>query len=733
MNDSTATRLCYMSFLFDTEGKTSSLKGGILLDTQQNQNTSSNKERKVTVVRFDPIPRKSHQQEPQKKVAVVKFDPRRCKNVPKEMQLTEVPTVCYSEEMNKHTVALTADENEPASDVERCKVVHPEDVEMKPMCQFAPLLRATAAYGMMFSVESNPYPYQTYTTPQWFRPIGEGYLEGCNGYYHYTQSKKLIRFTTFRLEILAEIHQLHLHEGSTSTIYRIRIFGVGAKQATLEIPMEKWDSLEDKIKKLYPAWSICKDATFKASELFKRLTGLLLETSNFPILIGSADWGWGIEDSSKNRLFYHGGLPDCSCKKTLLEQLPPEGKTVWLSKAWSVLDVGDASITIPMLTYGACAYLDAIFGDADYPLDFALMAMGETGFMKTAFCRVLYNVFEERKKQIHSIRGTAAAMTVLHQEAFDDVLVVDDFNLEGSQQEVKEKTKNFQALIRAYSDKTPREKYAGNHQVTSYAIRGGLVITGETEVTGQIKSSELRYLRVIFTERLKGDRLQVFQDTPEIMKHFWSEYIYYLERNYRNLVQYFKDSFPSKRGLLASVKEPRLRDDYAHLVLAWETLMGFLSQAGVIRSEDQSKWTILAAQQFAELVHHQCAEAQKEDPYVRYIKEFWNLIGTGKVAIARNLEIYVGNLGSYLGYEEREKGVYWLKSDELFKCIRNACIDRGENLPLSPKEILRQLKEHDLTLCNQGSTLMKASSKIPGRPRMVVLKIAACESIINQK
>ena len=108
-------------------------------------------------------------------------------------------------------------------------------------------------------------------------------------------------------------------------------------------------------------------------------------------------------------------------------------------------------------------------------------------------------------------------------------------------------------------------------------------------------------------------------------------------------------------------------------------------------------------------------------------------MGGGKVAIARNLEIYGGNLGSYLGYEEREKGVYWLKSDELFKCIRNACIDRGENLPLSPKEILRQLKEHDLTLCNQGSTLMKASSKIPGRPRMVVLKIAACESIINQK
>lgn len=663
------------------------------------------------------------------------FDPRRHNDVPEEMQMKTAPGYTFSDKvrMVKHVMTFV-DEAQQVTDADRCNLFYSsDDVETKPAYQFAPMLTATPQDRMMYPVEVNPYPNLGYVSPQRFNPIGEGYAAGCNGYYYWSQNNKLVRFTTFLIEITDEIQQLHLHENSVSTIYRLRIFDTSPRQAVIEIPKEKWDSLETKIKEIHPAWCLCKDVTSKASDLFKRLTGILLERSHFNVIIGSSDWGWGLKDEVTHaRFFFHGNLNECCCEKALLDRLAPDERKVWLSKAWSVLEVGNPSVTIPMLTYGACAYLDALFCDAGCPLDFALMVMGNTGFLKTTFCRVLYNVFEKRQKQIHSIRGTAAAMRVLHQEAFDDVLVVDDFNLEGSQQEIREKTKNFQALIRAYSDKTPREKYAGNHQVTSYAIRGGLVITGETQVTGQLKSSELRYLRVVFSQRPDGKRLQAFQDNPEIMKHFWSEFIYYLEQNYHDWVQYFKDQFPSKRGLLATVPEPRLRDDYAHLLLAWETLMWFLSSSNVISVEDRPKWTDYASKYFEALVRRQCADAQQEDPYIRYVKELWNLIGTGKVSIARNLEIYVENLANYIGYAEREKGVLWVKADPLFAQVKAAFFERGEHLPLTPMEILRQLKEHNLTSCNQGSTLMRASSKIPGRPRMVVLKVDACEAIVNQ-
>ena len=671
--------------------------------------------------------------QPSQMKAVMLFDPRRHKDVPKELQMEFVPAVTFSSQVHMLKPVMTfIDKERMLTDEERRNLIPVGDVKTRPLYQLAPLLGATAACGTMYPVEVTSYPYESYARPDAFRLIGEGFAEGYDGYYYYRQSNKAIRFTTFHLEIQAEIRQLHLHDNSVSTLYRIRVVGIGLRQETLEIPMEKWDSLETKIKELYPAWTLCKETTYKASDLFRRLTGLLLEKSSFSTIITSFDWGWGLKASNQGRRFYHGNLPDCCSEKALLAQLAPAKRTLWLCKAFMVLGVGDLSVTIPMLTYGACAYLDALFCDAGYPLDFAMMVMGNTGFMKTTFCRVLYNVFEKRQTQIHSIRGTAAAMSVLHQEAFDDILIVDDFNLEGSPQDVREKTKNFQALIRAYSDKTPREKYAGNHQVTSYAIRGGLVITGETEVTGQIKSSELRYLRVVLSQQLDGQRLQVFQDDPEIMKHFWSEYIYFLERKYPDLVRRFKVQFPSKRGQMSNIQEPRLRDDYAHLALAWETLMDFLIDANVIKQEDQSKWTAYADQYFAMLVRRQCVEAQKEDPYIRYLKEFWNLIGTGKVTIADNLEIYVENIGRYIGYVEQAKNVYWIKADDMFTQVRNACCERGESLPLTQKEILRQLKEHDLTLYNSGSALMKASSKILGRPRMVVLKIADCESIINQ-
>ena len=174
------------------------------------------------------------------------------------------------------------------------------------------------------------------------------------------------------------------------------------------------------------------------------------------------------------------------------------------------------------------------------------------------------------------------------------------------------------------------------------------MITGETEVTGQIKSSELRYLRVVLSQRLDGQHLQVFQDDPEIMKHFWSEYIYFLERKYPDLVRRFKAQFPSKRGMMADVQEPRLRDDYAHLALAWETLIDFLIDANVINQEEQSKWTAYADQYFAMLVRRQCVEAQKEDPYIRYIKEFWNLIQFILTAVGGWLGYFLGGCDGLL-------------------------------------------------------------------------------------
>ena len=48
------------------------------------------------------------------------------------------------------------------------------------------------------------------------------------------------------------------------------------------------------------------------------------------------------------------------------------------------------------------------------------------------------------------------------------------------------------------------------------------------------------------------------------------------------------------------------------------------------------------------------------------------------------------------------------------------------------KEVTKALKEQNLSECNKGSCLKKASSKLPGRPLMLALIKPKCEKIIEE-
>ena len=80
--------------------------------------------------------------------------------------------------------------------------------------------------------------------------------------------------------------------------------------------------------------------------------------------------------------------------------------------------------------------------------------------------------------RLSTVRATEASLSVLHEIFYDDTLVIDDFNREGSEQEVRDKMRNIRALIRAYSDKTLESNMAVKiiSKNTQYEVDASLLV-----------------------------------------------------------------------------------------------------------------------------------------------------------------------------------------------------------------------------------------------------------------
>ena len=563
--------------------------------------------------------------------------------------------------------------------------------------------------------------------------IGDNNYEACYkgsglGYY-YKSDGHCIRFTDFIVEIYYK-EEKYGRKGKIEDSYIIKLTNDFGKTKEMIVPENQWMDLKTQIERQAPEFQIFADQVRNAN---KRVLSLILKFQRIPIKNIYAYWGWGKPNYGQRR-FYHGGLPDCQSVKILPPSLPPNSQERFniLSTAWSILNVGDHKVVVPLILYSLASYMDAIFTDANHPLSHCMMAVGASGTMKTSFAKVIFSPFVSENERLYTVRSTEASLNVLHEKCYDDTLVVDDFNLEGSQAEINAKMRNIRALIRTYSDKTPRAKYGGNDNVKQYEIRGGCVFTGETRLTGQLKSGELRYIKVFFKKCLKGEVLKQFQNNPHIWSSFVAEFIRYLEGAYGAIVIFTKSSFEHERDKIINISEPRLIDALLHLRIVSHFVLAFLEREKILTRDQYEEWYNYFCQILHQVVSEQEDEAQIQEPYIQYLSEFFNLIGTGKLRVAPNLNTYVLGIKDYVGYADDENQIWMIKKDEAYKAIKEAFAVRNDYLAITVDEVSKLLKNAGLTKCDKNSCLKKAPDKIQGRPRMLAIIPNNCYALLHE-
>lgn len=330
---------------------------------------------------------------------------------------------------------------------------------------------------------------------------------------------------------------------------------------------------------------------------------------------------------------------------------------------------------MPVLLHSLSAFALTIFEDAGFPIRHSLMLVGASGYKKTSFVRETCALFLPQSERIHSVRSTDAAMNVLLKSSVDDVVVLDDFNFEGSQKEVSDKLKIVRNVIRSISDGVIRAKFENNKKVSEYKPRTLALITGETKMTSQLTSSELRYLKIEMKRPFDGTKLLMFQQNPMILKFLFSEWIRFLEKNYVPCVSWVRNEIPKRRATL-NLNEGRLADAYVQMCLIAQIFQTFIFKS------------------------------IKPEMLNDSIKNFFD------------------------GYAEGE--VIMLEKDSVYKKIKSAYAERGEFFPASPDEVSKTLKEHNLTICDKGTNLKRPSSKIVGRPRMLALIEKKCLELLDK-
>lgn len=557
--------------------------------------------------------------------------------------------------------------------------------------------------------------------------IGNFIVDNC-GYFFLSKEGKWIRFTDFFIIIKCHENIIDVN-GKITRKFSIQLINDQGNMKELSVDHEKWTDLQNQIEHQAPEFQIFTDEYRNAGEKFKRLLGELLKHTQFEERIVYGYWGWGSLVNGYRR-FYHGGLPDCKSEKCLTPPLDKQNIFNVLGRAWGLFDVGDHEVVIPMIFYSLASYTDALFTDAGYPLAHCLMAIGDSGTKKTSFCKVVFAPFVFTNDRLSTVRATEASLSVLHEIFYDDTLVIDDFNREGSEQEVRDKMRNIRALIRAYSDKTPRVKYGGKDNIKKYAIRGGCVFTGETKLIGQLISSELRYIKVIFKKKLNKDALAVFQNNHWIWQCVVAEFIRYLERNYAAIIAEVRRVFTQERspqGLEAS----RLIDTFLHLkIVAW-IFCNLCLEVGFLTKETGGSWFGYFTKILHQVVSAQDKAAVVQEPYIQFLAEFFNLCGTGKLIIAPDIKTYVQSMRIYIGYRDSENQILMIKKDDTFNAVSNAFIARNDYLPITSEDLSKLLKREGLTRCDKDSCLKRAPSVIEGRPRMLALIEHKCIALLD--
>lgn len=319
-------------------------------------------------------------------------------------------------------------------------------------------------------------------------------------------------------------------------------------------------------------------------------------------------------------------------------------------------------------------YLARLFKEAHFPAQYILFLKGKTNAGKTSLLSEISGEIMYEKRPLARLEDTRSYIEGVIAESQDRLILIDDAHPSPTIQGERDIKANIETVVRAYGDNQTRGKRGVDRTTLEKTeICGAVWLTGEyLHLAAQ--SSTLRVLEVELQENgVNRDTLNILQKNKNIAKEYYAGYVHYLEKNFKNLVEYFIDNQYEKRQKWRE----QINTDIARSVdiaVCLDFIGYTISKYAEWSLNDINGWYFVAENFIKEFLTKKVKKDKFSDPLLVFQKTLQALYDAGELKIAENKDVFRNNI-EYIGYFENR--IMYAINAKLNNSIKEKCKECG--------------------------------------------------------
>ena len=368
-----------------------------------------------------------------------------------------------------------------------------------------------------------------------------------------------------------------------------------------------------------------------------------------------------------------------------------------LITSFSILDLADIKITIPLLATTYLAPLTTIFQEENINADYILWLEGKTGTRKSSVTAMILSHFGRfsRNNFPCSFRDT---LNSLEKKAFilkDNINVIDDYNPEvlGSRKlDIAEK------LFGMYGDRAGRDRMSqdGKTLKRPYIARGLCIVTGESFPN----VAQSRLARAIIVDIKKDsinlNKLTELQESEEKLNYSMKKYIEWIIENEEYIRVYAKDKMKELQTKTQNNGiHGRTNEAVNVMTIGFSLFLKFLNSYEIISKEQEKELEEEGYITLNKVAEQQAQEIDDSNPVNMFISALEQLYTTNRIYLKdyNDCTITEYDNTTLVGYVDNktDEGVYYFFPDIIYKEVVRFYKEQDIKFPISKPALWKYL------------------------------------------
>lgn len=366
-----------------------------------------------------------------------------------------------------------------------------------------------------------------------------------------------------------------------------------------------------------------------------------------------------------------------------------------LKTSYSILDVADVKITIPLLATIYLAPLVTILREVGIFADYILWVEGKTGSRKSSLIAMSLSHFGTFTRNTFncSFRDTTNSLEKKSFILKDIVVCIDDLNPEVTG---TGKMGMAEKLFAMYGDRTFRGRLSSNGQTlkVSYTARGLAIVTAECFPD----VAQSRLARAIIVD-IKPDsidlnKLRYLQENTELLSFAMKKFILWIIKDEESIIPEVKEMYKNLEIQTQTNKNHGRTNEAVNVMnIGFYLFLKFLHENKIISDDELKEKMDLCSNTLNELARRQNVEMQSESPVNMFKEAIEQLCETEKVQILNaNEPINLLQNRTLIGYVDNEKELYYFLPNVLYKEVVKFYNEQGIKFPISKPALLKYLE-----------------------------------------